>query len=125
MFAVMRQRYAMMSATPHVRGRKYPLKGTKTSVASRIARSPRPVMNSVVENSSGYASLVWRVMYVPVMPIPRRMLSIGPPKHAEKPMMGAKTATLMLATRSARELPTAKMVSPMIASDRPKMRPNV
>ena len=59
------------------------------------------------------------------MPMPRRMLSMGPPKHAEKPMMGAKTATDMLATRSARELPTAKMVRPMMASERPKMRPNV
>jgi hypothetical protein len=25
------------------------------------------------------------------MPTPRRMLSMGPPKHAENPMMGAKT----------------------------------
>jgi hypothetical protein len=31
----------------------------------------------------------------------------------------------MFATRSARELPTAKIVRPMIASDRPKTRPNV
>jgi hypothetical protein len=72
------------------------------------------------------------------------MLSMGPPKHAENPMMGAKTfvveneisvidegtewlrtATLMLATRSAREFPTAKIVKPMMASDSPKMEPKV
>lgn len=35
------------------------------------------------------------------------------------------TATVMLATRSASELPTAKMVRPIMASERPKMRPNV
>ena len=36
-----------------------------------------------------------------------------------------RTATLMLATRSAREFPTAKIVKPMMASDNPKMKPNV
>jgi hypothetical protein len=35
------------------------------------------------------------------------------------------TATLMLATRSARELPTAKIVRPIMASESPKMKPNV
>jgi len=35
------------------------------------------------------------------------------------------TATLIFATRSAREFPTAKMVKPMIASDSPKIKPNV
>lgn len=35
------------------------------------------------------------------------------------------TATLMFATRSASEFPTAKIVSPMIASESPKMKPNV
>ena len=35
------------------------------------------------------------------------------------------TATVIFATRSARELPIAKIVRPRIASDRPKMRPNV
>ena len=77
--------------------------------------------------------------------MPRRIFSIGPPKHAEKPIIGAKTcvddacqdgvgheviilartATLIFATRSARELPIAKMVIPMIASESPKIRPNV
>ena len=50
------------------------------------------------------------------------MLSIGPPKQAEKPMTGAKAATEMLATKSARELPTAKIVKPIMASERPKMK---
>lgn len=36
-----------------------------------------------------------------------------------------RTATLMLATRSAKELPTAKMVRPMMASESPKMKPKV
>ena len=36
----------------------------------------------------------------------------------------ARTATLMLATRSASEFPTANIVRPMMASDRPKMKPN-
>ena len=35
------------------------------------------------------------------------------------------TATLMFATRSGSELPMAKMVKPRIASERPKMTPNV
>jgi hypothetical protein len=35
------------------------------------------------------------------------------------------TATLMFATRSARELPTAKIVRPIMASESPKMKPNV
>ena len=65
------------------------------------------------------------MMYEPEMPTPRRMLSMGPPKQAENPMMGAKTATDMLATRSARELPMAKTVRPMIASERPKISPKV
>ena len=50
---------------------------------------------------------------------------MGPPKQAEKPMMGAKAATDTLATKSAREFPTAKIVSPMIASLSPNMNPNV
>ena len=65
------------------------------------------------------------MIYEPETPIPSRMLSIGPPKQAEKPMTGANAATEMFAMRSARELPTAKMVRPMIASERPKMKPNV
>lgn len=36
-----------------------------------------------------------------------------------------RTATLMLATRSAREFPIAKIVKPMMASDNPKMKPKV
>jgi hypothetical protein len=35
------------------------------------------------------------------------------------------TATLIFATRSAREFPIAKMVSPIIASDSPKIKPKV
>ena len=35
------------------------------------------------------------------------------------------TATLIFATRSASELPIAKMVTPMIASESPKIKPNV
>lgn len=81
------------------------------------------------------------MMYDPDTPMPNRMLSIGPPKHAEKPMIGAKTyrilniiltekeklhtATLIFATRSASELPIAKIVNPIMASERPKIRPNV
>lgn len=38
---------------------------------------------------------------------------------------GELTATLMLATRSARELPIAKIVIPMMASERPKIVPKV
>ena len=40
-------------------------------------------------------------------------------------MRGQHTATLVLATRSASELPTAKIVRPMMASESPKMNPNV
>ena len=64
-------------------------------------------------------------MYEPETPTPRRMLSIGPPKHAAKPIAGANAATEMLATKSAREFPTAKSVRPMMASESPKMKPNV
>jgi hypothetical protein len=39
--------------------------------------------------------------------------------------MRGRTATEILATRSARELPMAKMVRPMIAFERPKMKPKV
>jgi len=69
------------------------------------------------------------------------MLSIGPPKHAENPIIGANTyirnemdgstmlsphtATLIFATRSAKELPTAKIVNPIIASESPKISPRV
>jgi hypothetical protein len=31
------------------------------------------------------------MIYDPEMPTPSRMFSIGPPKHAEKPMIGANT----------------------------------
>ncbi len=63
--------------------------------------------------------------YVLDRPKPRRILSMGPPKQAEKPIIGANAATVIFATKSAREFPTAKIVRPMIASDRPKMRPKV
>ena len=81
--------------------------------------------SNVSENSSTYDSPVLFMMYDPDKPTPSKMLSIGPPKQAEKPMMGAKVATEMLATKSASELPTAKMVRPMMASERPNMKPNV
>lgn len=61
----------------------------------------------------------------PESPIPRRILSMGPPKQALKPMIGANCATVTFATKSASELPTAKMVRPMMASERPKSSPNV
>ena len=46
------------------------------------------------------------------------------PKRTEN-AREALTATLIFATRSASELPTAKIVRPIIASDKPKMNPNV
>lgn len=124
-FATIRQRYAHRSATPHPRGRKYPLKGTNTSVVRRIASNPVPVMTSVGAKCSGYGTPVSRTMTEPETPTPRRMFSIGPPKQAEKPMTGANTATDMFATRSASEFPMAKIVMPMMASERPKRKPNV
>ena len=81
--------------------------------------------------------------YEPEMPTPNNILSIGPPKQAEKPMIGAnawdqikdktfkeqegeiRTATLILATKSAIEFPAANIVRPMIASESPKMKPKV
>ena len=36
-----------------------------------------------------------------------------------------RTATLILATKSAIEFPAAKIVRPMIASDSPKIKPKV
>lgn len=65
------------------------------------------------------------IIYEPEIPTPSRILSIGPPKQAEKPITGANAATARFATKSASELPTAKIVSPMMASERPKMYPNV
>ena len=62
---------------------------------------------------------------MPDKPTPRSIFSIGPPKHAEKPMIGANAATVMFATKSAREFPIAKMVRPMIASEMPKIKPKV
>lgn len=41
----------------------------------------------------------------------------------ENAMMGANEAILRFATRSAVEFPMAKMVRPMIASDKPKISP--
>ena len=61
----------------------------------------------------------------PEIPTPRRILSIGAPKQALKPMMGANVATERLATKSAREFPMANTVRPTMASDRPKTKPNV
>lgn len=49
----------------------------------------------------------------------------GSENEYRQTMSRALTATLIFATRSARELPTANIVKPIIASDRPKMKPNV
>ena len=102
------------------------MRGTKSMVMTRSARRPIVLTRRVVEkwrrNGAPPAALM---MYDPDRPTPSRMLSMGPPKHAEKPMTGAKAATARLATKSARLFPTAKIVSPMIASERPKMWPNV
>jgi hypothetical protein len=88
------------------------------------------------------------VTKAPERPTPSKMLSIGPPKQAENAMMGAKEAMesydgrsdqgsvmyepvkerpqpLTFATRSAVEFPIAKMVTPMMASERPKTCPKV
>lgn len=81
---------------------------------------------SVVEKCSVYGSPPEeRMMYDPEPPTPMRIFNIGPPKQAENPIIGANVTTEILATKSASELPTAKIVSPMIASDRPKMKPKV
>lgn len=64
------------------------------------------------------------MMTEPDRPIPSSIFSMGPPKHAENPIIGAKEAMLVFATRSASEFPMAKMVKPIMASDNPKMRPN-
>lgn len=101
------------------------MRGTNTNVVTNNVNSPIVLTKSVGPKCNVYACDVCEVMYTPDIPTPRRILSMGPPKHAENPMMGAKTATLMLATRSASELPTANMVNPIIASERPKTRPNV
>jgi hypothetical protein len=50
---------------------------------------------------------------------------MGPPKQAEKPMMGAYDATVKLATKSASELPIANTVRPIMASESPNMSPKV
>jgi hypothetical protein len=108
---------------------------------SRMTSNPIELMTSVVENSRRYGVPVFNIMYDPDTPTPRSMLSIGPPKQAEKPMTGANacechewerrgcvdqlTATEIFATRSARELPIAKIVRPMIAFDSPKINPKV
>ena len=83
------------------------------------------MITSVGAKCSGYGTPVSRTSSEPDTPTPSRMLSIGPPKHAEKPITGAKTATDMFATRSASEFPIAKMVMPMMASERPNRKPNV
>lgn len=52
-------------------------------------------------------------------------MSVGPPKHTANSINGTDAATETFATKSANELPMAKMVSPMIAQLRPKMKLNV
>ena len=105
--------------------RKYLLSGTKSIVARRSASKPIELTYRVFVTSRSTGLPLWEISNVLEMPTPRRMLSIGPPKQAENPMIGAKTATAMFATRSAREFPTAKIVRPMMASDKPKIKPKV
>ena len=64
-------------------------------------RDSRPIVLTcrLFEKSISYGSPVWLMMYVPDMPMPRRMLSMGLPKHAEKPIIGAKAYTHVLAIR--------------------------
>ena len=97
------------------------------SVATSKTSRPMVLTTSVLLNRSGYGSppLRDRMTYEPLRPTPSRMLSIGPPKQAAKPITGANAATETFATKSASELPTAKIVSPIIASLRPKMKPKV
>ena len=49
----------------------------------------------------------------------------GRGNEPEKAMIGAKEAILRFATRSAVEFPMANMVTPMIASERPKSFPSI
>ena len=57
------------------------------------------------------------------MPIPERMLKMGLPKQAEKAKGGEVSAMEVLTSIEVRELHTAKMVSPMIALERRKIKP--
>lgn len=114
-----------MRKMPHRLVRLNPFNGTKIRVDNNSASKPQQLTRMVLSNSTGYGMPVRLMTSVPPSPMPRSMLSIGPPKQALKPMIGAKLAIVTFATKSPSELPTAKMVNPMIASERPKMRPNV
>jgi hypothetical protein len=83
--------YEAMRIIPQVRVRKYPLSGTTISVAPRRRSSPQVLTRRVLPNWSVYGVAVWCIMYDPEIPTPRRIFSIGPPKQAENPMMGANT----------------------------------
>ena len=83
--------YDPIKNIPHLLLKKYPFNGTNSSVATSNASNPTPLDISVGENGSGYGLLDFWVMYIPETPTPRRMFNIGPPKQAEKPIMGANT----------------------------------
>jgi hypothetical protein len=87
----MKMIYDTTRKIPHRRVRKYPLRGTKFSVAASMVKSPNPLARSDVEKCSEKGVDVCSTMYVPEMPIPRRILSMGPPKQAENPIIGANT----------------------------------
>src|ERR1700685_4202042 len=56
--------------------------------------------------------------------MPNKIFSIGPPKQADSDITGYPSlATVMSATKSPREFPTAKIVRPRIASEIPRITP--
>ena len=56
--------------------------------------------------------------------MPSRRLNSGPPKLAEKPILGnPRLATATSATRSLMELPQARRVRPNMASENPSATP--
>lgn len=61
----------------------------------------------------------------PEIPTPTRILSMGPPKHADSAIIGNPIlAIVVFEIRSPSELPIAKTVRPMIASEIWKMIPS-
>lgn len=64
------------------------------------------------------------VCQAPPRPMPRRIFNSGPPKQADSAMTGYPSLAIVTsATRSPTELPTAKTVSPRIASEISRMTP--
>lgn len=103
-----------------------PPSGTLISVISKTTSRLMPLTKSVVFILICTGWCVMAVMYVPLNPTPSKILSIGPPKHAERAMRGYPIrATVTFATRSPSEFPTAKIVRPSIASLKRKMCPMV